>query len=415
MIMDFKLPSYRDIAPSFLVIPMASHWILPAALEMNLYTNILGVPFYLLNLFYLLYVISYPYFGDNEKQNLNVQFWIKYLCFLLGLICLLTSLWNNSKPLLPILFNAYPIVWIAPIMILCPLSENQIQSTKYILSLTLVFLCVEIFLYATGILTYRSASTNVTLSGQEYAGGIMRISTTIGAATGTSIIIGWLGVLCTSVYKFPVLIRCSLFILSTIAIFYTVSRGTIIVWIVYSFYYLYKYYLRYSSFKVKMISVIFSIAFVAGLNYLSIFDAVLDRNRQLAGNTTTGRDVHLERSTKIIRESKFLGVGASMMFPEKSIQEVVVPQKREAAHNVYLIVMGELGIIGFLVFVGIIMIMLCNVSCDNPLKVFIWLVLLVNFNTEGVILMSEFIALFIFMLMVIQKHIYNENFIYTQA
>lgn len=404
MITDLRLPLYRDVAPSFLVIPMISHWILPAAIEMSLYVKILGIPFYLINLCYVLYVISYPYFGNNDKCNLKVQFWTKYLCLLMCLVCLLTSLWNNSEPLLPILFNAYPIIWLVPIMILCPLSDNQIQSTKYIMTLTLVFLCAEIFLYATGTLTYRSASTNVILVGQEYAGGIMRISTTIGAATGTAIIIAWLGALCISIYNFPSLIRCILYLLTTIAIFYTVSRGTIIVWIAYSLYCLYKYYLRYSSIKVKVISIVLTVAVVLGLNHFSIFDAVLDRNQQLTGNTTTGRDAHIERSVKIIRDSKYLGVGASMMFPEKSIQEVVIPQKREAAHNVYLIVIGELGIIGLLVFVGIIVTMLTNVSNSNPLMIFIWLTLLVNFNTEGVVLMSEFMALFIFMLMVIQKH-----------
>lgn len=137
MITDIRLPSYQNLIPSFLVIPMVSHWVLPSAIEMKLYVNILGVPFYCINLFYILYVVSF--LNNQNVNNLKLQFQIKYLCCFFGYISLLTALWNNSEPLLPILFNAYPIVWLVPIMILYPLNEKQIQLTKYIMALALVF------------------------------------------------------------------------------------------------------------------------------------------------------------------------------------------------------------------------------------------------------------------------------------
>lgn len=244
----------------------------------------------------------------------------------------------------------------------------------------------------------------------------MRISTTIGGATGSAIIIAWLGALCISVYKFSSLIKWSLFILSTITIFYTVSRGSIIVWILYCLYYFYKHYLQYSTLKVKLLSIMSALIIIGGLNYLSVFDAVIDRNNQLSNNATTGRDIHIERSVKIIKESYGFGVGPAMMFPEKSIQGVVIPKKKEAAHNAYLIVTGETGFIGLLIFLLIIILILINISYDNSLSIFVWLALLVNFNTEGVVLMSEFMALFIFILMTLLKQKSYETYsVYSKA
>lgn len=408
MIADIKLPSYSKISPSFLVIPMISHWILPSAIEIKLYVNILGIPFYCINLFYVLYIASY--FKNKNENNAKLKFQIKYLCCLFGYICLLSGLWNDSEPLLPILFNAYPIIWLVPVMILCPLNENQIQLTKYVMAFALLFLCIEVLLYATGTLSYRSTSTNALLTGQEYAGGIMRISTTIGGATGTAIIIVWLGALCISVYKFCTFIKWSLFILSTITVFYTVSRGSIIVWILYSIYYFYKYYLQYRSFKVKILAILSALIVTGGLNYFSVFDAVLDRNEQLSNNMTTGRDVHIERSIRIIEESHGFGVGPAMMFPEKSIQNIVTAKKKEASHNAFFIIIGEMGFIGLLLFLAIIILILSNISYGNPLSIFVWLALLINFNTEGVVLMSEFMALFIFILMTQLKQESHETY-----
>lgn len=405
MLTELRFPTYHEIVPSFLVLPMISHWILPAGIEMNLYTSILSVPFYLPNLFYLIYILSYPCIKEEMFGSIFSRYWVLVCCFLFWITYTLTTLLNYAEPLLPIIFNAYPIVWLAPIMLLWPLSGRQLQSTKYIMVFALLFICAEIFLYATGILTYRSESTGVLLKGQEYAGGIMRISTTIGAATGTSVIVAWLGILCFSLYDFPSPVKWSLLVISIIAVFYTVSRGSIVVIAMYTMYYVYTNYLKGSSLKVKIASIAVTFAIIAGLYNISVFDAIKDRNEQLKKNVYTGRDRHIENSLKIIEDSKGLGVGAAMMFPEKSIQKAVVPSKREASHNVLLIVAGETGIVGLFSFLGIILLMLFNADRNHSLYVFLWLALLINFNTEGVISMSEFIALYLFMLMSIQNKI----------
>lgn len=413
MLREIRFLTYREIVPSFLVMPMISHWILPAGLEMNLYLPILGIPFYLPNLFYLLYILSYPCIQDRTIETSRSHFWAITFCILFWIAYILITLLNYAEPLLPIIFDAYPIVWIAPIMILYPLSENQLQSTKYVMLFSLLFLCFEIYLYATGTLTYRASAGNL-LKGQEYAGGIMRISTTIGAATGTSVIVSWLGILCFSLYEFPSPIKWSLFIMTVIAVFCTVSRGSIIAMSLYALYYVYVNYLNKSTFKTKFTAITSALVIIMGLNYFSVFDPIMDRNEQLATNISTGRDKHVEHSFKIIEKSKGMGVGAAMMFPEKSIQGIVVPKEREASHNVFLILAGETGIIGLILFLGTLLILLFNTDRNCSLHVFLWLALLVNFNTEGVILMSEFIALYIFMLMSIQKNI-NESTIYTKT
>lgn len=405
MFEKIKLPSIKQIVPNLLILPTISHWILPAGYEESMYFSLFGVPFYSFNICYLIYIILYKYYIDNEEIIFS-RIWVRRMSFAFFCVIFIASLLNYAEPILPILLNSYSLFWIAPLMCFFPLTSKNIINTKYLLIFTLFFLCGEILLYATGILTYKSVSTNVVLSGQIYDGGIMRISTTIGAATGTAVILVWLSAFCISYFELNKYKKLAIILVSTISIFYTVSRGAIIVWVLFLLVFFYKNYLQYNSLIKKLYFLIIFISIITSLSYYSVFDPIIDRNKQLENSSSlvTGREKHLDKSLKIIKESHYLGAGAAMMFPEKSIQKVVVAQKKEASHNVYLIVAGETGLLGLFFFISIFIIMYINIREEHLLiKILVLLSMIVNFNTEGVILMSEFSTFFLFILLSVQK------------
>lgn len=405
MFEKIKIPSIEQIVPNLLLLPTVSHWILPAGYEELLYFSLFGVPFYGLNICYLIYIILHKYYVDND-EIIYPRIWVRRLSFAFWCVILIVSLLNYAEPILPILMNSYSLFWIAPLLCFFPLSPKNIINTKYLLIFTLFFLCGEILLYATGILTYKSVSTNVVLSGQVYDGGIMRISTTIGAATGTAVILVWLAAFCISYFELKKYMKLAIILISTISIFYTVSRGAIIVWGVFILIFFYKNYLQYNSLIKKLYFFIIFISIISCLSYYSVFDPIIDRNKQLENSSSivTGREKHIDKSLKIIKESNYLGAGAAMMFPEKSIQKVVVAKKKEASHNIYLIVTGETGLLGLFIFISIFIILYNNIREEHLLiKILVLLSMIVNFNTEGVILMSEFISFFLFILMSVQK------------
>lgn len=402
------------LMPLFLLFPMISHWIFPSGLEILLTIITPYYAFYIPDVFIFIYILLYKRYAffnifllNNQKKTmLVVSFLLIGYAFCLGIAN------DNSEILLPIT-SCFSWLYITVIFVFFPLSKTQLECTKFFIIPALLVICLEVVLYSLGILHYTSSSGEM-LRGQEY-GGISRISTTIGAATGTALIILILGIICTSKYKIPLWLKVCIYLLVSISIIFTISRGSIITWLVYLFCSALFWWLSKGVVVKKVFVPVFVIGVVATSNYLGLFDPLVQRNEMLSSSKQieSNRDVLRAKSLNIASVSYYLGVGLGQVFPEKSISELIHSNYRTAPHNTYLVVLAELGVFGLILFLFVIGKMLFSLNYTKVSSISFAVLLLVNFNSEGVMLFPEFWTAFIVFYLNVDKK--NETSIYLYA
>ena len=296
---------------------------------------------------------------------------------------------NNVSPFFNVIFNNCTYIFFPILFALFPLDVEKIGHVKYILIFSLLFVFLELLLYGLGILHYKN-SANEMLAGQNY-NGVMRISTTVGSATGTAILVIMLGALGTLYFKVRSGLNILVLIITTIAVLLTVSRGSILAWFLFLIYYIDFYFFKNKNF-VKKMGNLFVIVIIALVFANSKFVApVMQRSTDLKENVTTGRDVRYEKGLNIYSKSKVIGVGFGQVFPDKSIQKIVGKEYRAAPHNSYIVILAELGVLGICFFALLVWSMGSGLILKNPYSIFSLLLLVISFNTEGVPLSAEFL------------------------
>lgn len=391
---------HKYIFPNLLVFPMVSHWILPSGIEQQLYLWLFGVCFYLPNLCYLWYIGAYK----SQKRisvilHPGIKKWILIFCFVLLGYVLVGAMVNNIRGLGLILIDNLTFIYFPILFLLYPLDERQIERTKYLMVGALLILIAEVILFSLGIMHYTTDAGN-TLEGQDYV-GVMRISTTVGAATGTGLILLVLGVLSTSVYTMPKKYKIALLILTTIAILFTISRGATISWLLYCAYYFYHYYFKHKKLRHKVYAALSVVVVLLALNNMGVFDPMYERSQQLGGlEDATGRNERMQKGLSIYEKSGKVGVGSGQVFPEKSIESKIKSPYLMAPHNVYIILLAEYGWLGTLLILSMLLMIFAHFDYRKPSSVFVWVFLAINFNTEGCILAAEFFSLLMFLCMV---------------
>ena len=389
--------SYNDVLPNLLIIPMVSHWVLPDSIERLLYIDLGYFKFYVFNILFFFYLYNYKKLKiDYTSKYLKVCKVLNLLCFLFLLFSVINLAYCEGDLLLMLLVNNLSFVLFIWIYFNFPLDYCHIKSTKKLLCISLFILCLEVVIFSLGLVHYTSATGNE-IEGESFE-DIMRVSTTIGAATGTSLVLAVLGAICVSIEQSKVLKLC-LYLLTTLAILLTVSRGGILTWFLFSLLYFYRNYYVDFSIKKRFLSLFFSFLVAFLLYDIGVFDPVLSRNDRADGDITNGRTERFEKGLITYYNSSYYGVGIGRVYPDKSVADSFYSPYFSAPHNYYIIVLAENGIIGMILVGLLLLVVLFVVDYKCLTSGMLVLLLLINFNTEGIWGYSEFASLFAFLAM----------------
>lgn len=391
-----KFLSKDFIFPNLLVIPMVSQWILPEGLEQLFFVNLLGIVFYLPNILYFIYIYLYKkkasryrmFSISSGKKMIIVVAMVYFFAFLLCQIGVF-----RIDEVLNIMINDFAFVYAFILFFYYPLPKEELDKTKYLISGSLFVICMEVILFSTGTLSYTASMGNSLTDNMYEMGGIFRVSTTIGAATGTGVVVALCGYLCTSFYQFNQKIKIFFIILVTLAIFFTVSRGSIIVWSAYLVVLIYKDYIKGVTFSKKILYIgFFSVLMYSGCQN-GIMDPIIKRQEALEmyGDASTGRGGRVDDMIKSIKDNNYIGVGPGMIYLDKSIQSVCKSDYSFgfSPHNSHLLIFAELGLIGYLFFLYLYMELLIKLDYRLSGAFAMPLLFLVTFNTENFPLYQE--------------------------
>lgn len=402
---------YSYIYPNLLVIPIILRWLLPVSIEDRLYVCPFGVYFFLPDLLYLIYVFGYKgkrVIFKNKKMSM-VFLGLTFIFVLFHMFVSEGDLYYK----LNLLVSSFSFIYIPFIYLNFPLNREGLERIEIPLIVSLLVLCGEVLLYSLGILTYTTADGDDLTAGLYDTGGIMRISTTVGAATGTAIIILMLGCIITSYYRIGKVKLYSLYVLISLTLLFTVSRGSLLIWLIYLSIYAFKI-IKDLSFAKKLAFVLVVIASLLVLNQQRVFEPLKYRMETNKYDVTTGRDDTNNAAANLIRSSDFFGVGIGNVFPEKIIQYKLNVPHYIGMHNTYLTYIAEIGIFGvfFLLLFYLSLILQLRVL-KIPLAFIAICIMMISFNTEAVFVDQEYNALFFLLIttsMIIQQERYTHDF-----
>uniref|UniRef100_UPI003FF0C090 O-antigen ligase family protein n=1 Tax=Segatella copri TaxID=165179 RepID=UPI003FF0C090 len=392
-----------------LVIPMLVHWALPSGAENRMYFYV-GLGFFFIpNICYLIYLINYKQTFLVPRKMLGLKrsiVGVSVLLFIYSALQLVVTADNIDVDVFTkTLFNNFGYIYL-PFLFLCyPLDRQQLDSSKWLMFGALTFISFQVILYGAGIAV---VGPDVTSELNDYA-GIYRVHTTAGASTGSALIVLLLGILLNSFYTLPKKYKIAALILATISVFLSVSRGSILTWCIYLAVLFYNDYYKGASLGRKILLVFFCLAVFYLLDHFHVFDPIIYRNQfKDSTNMMSGREDFNNEVLNIVRNSSYMGVGSGQIFPDKSLMDKIPISHYVGVHNVYLLYLGELGIVGIILLAWQYLCIFKRMCFNNTMVLMLPIILLVNYNTEAVFIWSEFIPLMLIYFMACihesQKH-----------
>ncbi len=246
-------------------------------------------------------------------------------------------------------------------------------------------------LYSTGILEY---SLDIT-SGYEI-GGVYRISTTAGAATGTAGLIFLIGCLVFYLYG-KTFSGYSALIITALSLLLLISRGAIAAFGLFSLLYFWNDIRK--SFKKFFITVFLLGVIITSIYKIGLFDPLLTRiEAQTYENYLfSGRDVLIESTLSAVDKSQsyLFGVGSGNVYSSKDVKILNVKSKYSGApHNSFVLIYAEQGVIGVFLFGIFWLILLFTIRKNKTLFYTLLSFVIVLFNTETVFIVdSEYVFL----------------------
>lgn len=407
------------LIPNLLVFPMVSHWILPSGAENHLYISMLGFLFYIPDICYLLYTIYYSKLHIIRKKKYTKKYGV-LLCILLLYVFVLTLAGGYSSiQFINVLLGDLTFIYLPLIFLLFPLDWENAQKTKYLLCFSLVFISLQIMIYGLGILSYTSA-TGDDLTANEYdIGGVFRVSTTVGASTGTGLIIAMLGILIAGFYELKNYAKISLLMIATIALLFSLSRGPLLLWGGFLAVYVLRLF-RTVSIGKKIFIGLFIIGCYYTLDHYGVFEPLRERMEFKSGASSTdmssGRGEFNKEAIDIFLNYEMTGVGPGRVFPEKQLQEMFKNKYTVRMHNTYLVYLSELGIIGGgLVLLFYLIVILSTDFKRTTLGWGLLLILLLSYNLESVFIMSEYLGLTLLIIVLCQRWNINKMIKYKSV
>lgn len=274
-----------------------------------------------------------------------------------------------------------------------PIRKEHLKILFFPVLVSWAIICLEVFLFSFGILKYSGD-----IGSQDY-GGIVRISTSVGAATGTAVAVLLLGVVSyfTCPMKYSRFKNFILYITLATACA-TLSRGAILFGLSWFMLYL-RDILKKSSAK-EFVNSILKVALIVFLLFsigssIGLIDSVMARidNMENANDVTSGRDERWEKAYTLIQENVFIGNGPNYYTLLKRGRLMDVDTlDLFSPHNTYILVLMQTGIFGFLIFLLLLYNLIAKVKIriENSASFLFLLFIIVSFNTEIVFFFMEF-------------------------
>ncbi|MDN3619151.1 O-antigen ligase family protein [Polaribacter undariae] len=358
-------------------------------------TNIFGYSFFLPEIcFFLL-----PFVAPLSIKTLNKNFSLIILTVLGVFLGYLSAINGGSEQVMNNFLAGTDFYATLLVFLFFPLKKENI---KFLLKPTVFLISIislEIILYSFGFLSYEKD-----LDGNANYSGFSRISTTIGAATGTAVAYFFMTLIlfCLIPKKIKKIFLLSAFIVMGI----TLTRSVIIANIILAFFIFKRDKNIWLSKEKKFLRYIGIIAVLVGLavtvNKLGIVDNLFTRSTGLEvsnSDISNGRFDRWESTFKVVKEFPVLGTGANYITKHKRSRYTKVDSKNLfSPHNTFLLILMERGIVGFFIFLFIIIQLVRFISWKKNrgiLKIGLILSLIIFMNTEIVILFSESTGLFL--------------------
>lgn len=270
-----------------------------------------------------------------------------------------------------------------PILVvsLIPFSDRYIKWLRILITAIFILLCIETILYSLGILYYGG----IKLGGERF-NEIVRIHTTMGAATAAGAVLFMLLVWCLELWKGVKLIPYALFFMGFFAISITLSRGPFLMvclmGLVYGGIVLKS---RISSFNIKMfLSLLVIFLSIWLMAYTSVGEDILGafEKRGLKDD----RDVRRAAAISVFENYVFTGIGVGQYIsPERMQAKGVYGIGLTSPHNTYLLILAEGGVIGIIIFLaGLSTVFFEIVSrrLKSPLTIGLVTILMIGMNVE---------------------------------
>lgn len=388
---------FRDyIWVSLLIAPAALRLLLPISWEVRLSISVLGVPLFLPELAWGLAPLFYRRY-TNRSVFLPTNFlllWFASICLLLSFPSILAV---REAPANVAFVALLEVFGLFAYLCLFPPQRWHESGLRWSLLMIVGLLVAQIVLFSLGIATYR-----VEVTAHEY-GGVGRLHSTVGAATGTGHILFLLAVWCGAL-----LLKGCRFVLFAlmaggvlVAIILLQSRGPVLmVFMLASTLLLRVLFTRLVAFSTKTKLVLTGLL-VAGL-VLAVailtgaFQAFLERLNTL-DDRGDGRLEVWSIALSVFADNPWSGVGPGAYFGRKRFILTDFLSNYPSPHNYYLLLLVEFGLVAAAAFTLVLWWSVLRAVRRYPVSIAshaLLAILLVGLNVEVVYIDPEFSVFF---------------------
>lgn len=381
-----------------LMIPLISKWCLPSGLEERLYVDVLGIFYlYIPNILLLFTPLLFP----RTKQSNKFQFAIYVIWVLTAIVVVLFS--KSTSPTYNIFSNFF-LAGALYLGLFHRITEKQVALITPFIALGAVVIALQFILFGTALVAY-----DFGVEGQDF-GGVIRIASTAGAATGAGAILAVCALL--MIYtKWPAIIKWSVVLTAVVGVFFTVSRSPIALLALMATYLLFHY--RKTQKKIWF----YSIVCVVVLYSAGVFNPIIERQQQKQESDSfwSRRDDLVNETLSFVdrENAEFFGLGVGNVYAST---EVIYAGKKVpfagAPHNSYILLMAEQGYFGLICVVIIMFIFILRNRRRNPELIALTLFVLatVIFSETATTTNSEYVYLFAILMMMINSDCKYEAF-----
>lgn len=322
-------------------------WTLPFGIESNFSFNLNGVSFYYTELFYLLLI--FKVFNPNKKNG-RVKGIISILLSLGVIVSFISAIGNNNPNWISNFFVSLDFYFYGFLFYLIKLKENHLKIIRYVLLFYFCYVAAQQLLVPTGLIQIETSHS------LKDAGGIYRIGTSIGSPIATGYYTLIMSGILLLLFKNKILIR-TILITTFIVTLFTLSRGPILTFLL--------VILITNINKVKKLFFSFKFYFFIlllflGLNSLNQKYNVLKiiELRFNAENVTSNRDSKWTETFDIYKKNSIAFGGGNNLVPlQRALLSKAKPVKGKSSspHNFYLSYLVEIGLIGLVCVVALMM------------------------------------------------------------
>ena len=386
--MDSRFKRKDYIFVYLLIIPVICRWLFMVTLEEFFTISFFYYPLFIPEILFLF--LPFYYVRTNKLKKNKLIF-----LSIIGLFFVFLGLWVNDYNSIYLNFIGGTDFFITTFIVaLFPLEKRHLKIIRWPILFSLFLLSLEVVLFST-VLSYSGLE-----DAQSY-GEIKRISTTVGGATGTSIIIFILSSIAFYLFYGRKYIQLLILVASTLSILFTLSRGAIIAQLLFLLYYfLNNLKLNKSIFKFLFMIVLLVIISIILNNKYQVVSSVSQRigNSVVSGDVTSGRTERFENAYSLFLNKPIFGNGSSSLVSydrAKAIKGSSVESLNSfSPHNFFLLILVDYGLLGFLLF-GLILFEFIKISYQNKklniLNFSFYILVLILMNLEIVFMNIDYL------------------------